>query len=81
MSGAHAGRDIVAVTHGGTIRAALAIALGLDPEQALAFTVDNCSLTRLDHIAGPLGSHAPESESAWRVVFVNARPEPLAKNT
>jgi broad specificity phosphatase PhoE len=61
----HAGRDIVAVTHGGTIRAALALALGLMPGGALGFSVDNLSLTRLDHIAGPDGA------GAWRVVGVN----------
>ncbi len=64
----HAGRDIVAVTHGGTIRAALAHALGLDPEAALAFTIDNLSLTRLDHIDGPGNGHG------WRVGPVNLPP-------
>ncbi len=63
----HGGRNIVAVAHGGTIRAALAIALGIDPEQALAFSVGNCSLTRLDHISGKDGA-------AWRVVCVNRLP-------
>ena len=63
----HGGRDIVAVAHGGTIRAALAIALGLDPERALAFSVANCSLTRVDHILGKEGA-------AWRVVCVNRLP-------
>ena len=60
----HAGQDIVAVAHGGTIRAALAVALDLAPAAALAFTVDNLSLTRLDHIAG-------DGAAAWRVVTVN----------
>jgi broad specificity phosphatase PhoE len=46
---AHQGSDIVAVAHGGTIRAAIAIALGLPPRGGFAFTIDNCSLTRLDH--------------------------------
>lgn len=61
----HAGRDILAVAHGGTIRAALALALGLAPETALAFAVDNLSLTRLDHIAGRDGG------AQWRVATVN----------
>lgn len=64
----HAGRDIVSVGHGGTIRAALTVALGLQPESALAFTVENLSLTRIDHIAGP------EGVGQWRVVTVNQRP-------
>ena len=51
-----AGRDVIAVTHGGTIRAAVGLALGGQPEKGLAFDIDNCSVTRLDHIAS--GSHA-----------------------
>ena len=76
LSRAHGGRDIVAVAHGGTIRAALALALALDPEKALAWTIDNCSITRIDHIAGPPGSHdvgQPE-DGVWRVVRVNQPP-------
>ncbi len=77
LSATHAGRDIVAVTHGGTIRAALALALDLDPEQALAFSVDNCALTCIDHIAGTAGSHAPDGTDAWSVRLVNALPRTL----
>lgn len=66
-----AARDIVAVAHGGTIRAALAQALGLPAERALGFVVDNCSLTRLDHIAA-----TPGDAGQWRVVGVNLRPLP-----
>ena len=47
----HAGRDIIAFVHGGTIRAALALALDLSPARALAFVIGNCSITRLDYIA------------------------------
>ena len=61
------GRDIVAVAHGGTIKAALAIALDLEPERGLAFAVDNCSLTRLDHMQG-------EDVAGWRVAMVNCQP-------
>lgn len=60
----HAGRHIVAVAHGGTIRAALALALGLDPETALRFAIENLSLTRLDYLA-------TEGGGVWRVVAVN----------
>ena len=38
----------------GAIRAALALALDLDPEAALAFTIENCSITRIDRIHGML---------------------------
>ena len=62
---AHVGRDIVVVAHGGSIRAAVAAALDLEPEAALALSVDTLSLTRLDHIAGPGKGHA------WRVGNVN----------
>ena len=63
----HAGRDVVAVAHGGTIKAAIGIALGGQPEKGLAFTIDNCSITRLDHLAS-------ESHSGWRIPFVNQQP-------
>lgn len=65
---AHAGRDIVAVAHGGTIRAALGHALGLTPARSLAFETANCALTRLDYIED--GVKAP----AWRIVAVNHLP-------
>ena len=65
LTAAHAGRDIVAVAHGGSIRAALALALGLDAEAALAFRIEHLSLTRIDHVAGP----GPGGD--WRVGPVN----------
>jgi alpha-ribazole phosphatase len=68
LSAAYAGRDIIAVTHGGTIRAALALALGLAPETALALSIDNLSLTRIEHFPDASASHA------WRVTAVNHPP-------
>lgn len=73
----HPGENIVAVAHGGTIRAALSIALGMPPEGALAFQVANCALTRLRHIPGPIGSHSDRDSGAWAVVAVNLEPESL----
>ena len=73
------GRDIVCVAHGGTIRAALGLALGLPPERALNFTIDNVSLSRIDHFAGALGSHAPEEPESWRVSLVNFPPQSLRR--
>jgi alpha-ribazole phosphatase len=64
---AHSGHDIVAVAHGGTIRAALVIALKLPARGGFAFSIDNCSLTRLDHYQGAEGA-------GWRVAMVNHRP-------
>jgi broad specificity phosphatase PhoE len=69
----HSARDIIAVAHGGTIRAALAEALDLTPEAALAFSIDNLSLTRIERFDGPGVGHG------WRVATVNQRPaEPRA---
>ena len=59
--------DIVVVAHGGTIKAALGVALGNQPERGLAFTIDNVSVTRLDH----LGS---AQHSGWRIPMVNQQP-------
>ena len=59
----HAGEDVVIVSHGGAIRAALAHAIGSDPDVVLHFSVQNLSLTRLEH--------HPEG---WRVVCVNELP-------
>jgi alpha-ribazole phosphatase len=67
LTDAFRGRDIVAVAHGGSIRAALAIALSLDPQAVLAFAVENCSLTRLDYFEG-------QSGSGWRIGTVNQQP-------
>jgi len=72
------GRDLVAVAHGGTIRAALAIALDLDPEAALRLTVNNCSLSRMEWIPGAAGSHLPEHEGVWQVSLVNFPPRSTA---
>jgi broad specificity phosphatase PhoE len=69
LTQAHAGKDIVCVAHGGTIKAALAHALSLDYERALAFSVANCSVTRLEHSA----EHEPAG--AWRVSMVNWSPQ------
>ena len=63
----HRGRDIVAVTNGGTIRAAIGLALGLPPQAALSFSTENCSLTRLDHLT------TEDGPGLWRVVTVNRR--------
>ncbi len=67
LSDEHRSRDIVAVTHGGTIRAALGLALGVRPDAALAFVIENCSITRLDRLESGAATH-------WRVATVNHRP-------
>lgn len=72
ISELHPGRHIVAVTHGGTIRAALAIALGIDPERALSFSIDNLSVTRIDRIETGTDDPRPgKGQLGWRTVMVN----------
>lgn len=60
LTGEHS--DIVAVAHAGTVRAALTLALGLEPSQALVFEIAPLSLTRIDWLATHRG---------WRVGCVN----------
>ena len=62
------GKDIVAVTHGGTIRAAISHALDLTPETGMSFTVNTLSLTRLEHIERGLLKGKGRS---WRAVTIN----------
>jgi len=59
----HRGEDVVIVSHGGAIRAALAHAIRSDPDVVLNFSIQNLSLTRLER--------HPEG---WRVVCVNELP-------
>ena len=63
----HAGKDVIAVAHGGTIKAAVGLALGGLVEKGLAFDIDNCSVTRLDHLASA-------GRSNWRLPMVNQQP-------
>lgn len=56
----HGDADLVIVCHGGTIRAAMAHALGIGGESALRLTVGNISLTRLERRG-----------DAWRVIAAN----------
>lgn len=58
----HSGRDLVCVAHGGPIRCALAIALGIDVSQAVVFSVRNLSLTRIESLPA-----APPGAPRWRV--------------
>jgi alpha-ribazole phosphatase len=59
----HSGEDVVIVSHGGAIRAAVAYCLQIGPDNALHLSVQNLSLTRLER--------TPEG---WRVVCVNELP-------
>lgn len=59
----NAGGDVVIVAHGGSIRAALAHAMGVPGLAVLTFSIKNLSLTRLEKV-GP----------DWRVAAVNEEP-------
>ncbi|MHA7060710.1 histidine phosphatase family protein [Azospirillum argentinense] len=61
----YAGRDLVAVIHGGSIRAALALALDLTPQAALRLAVAPLSLSRIDH-------YGSEGGGSWSVTALNA---------
>jgi alpha-ribazole phosphatase len=63
LARAHEGADLVVVSHGGTIRAVIAHALGIGPDNALHLVVQNLSLSRLER-----------HRSGWRVVCVNELP-------
>src|SRR6266511_3143934 len=69
LDAAFAGRNIVSVSHGGTIRAAVALALGLAPETAMAIVIDNLSLTRLSLVHDRLLSCG---RATWLVQAINA---------
>jgi alpha-ribazole phosphatase len=58
-----AGRDVVIVAHGGSIRAALAHAMGVQPEAVLSFSIKNLSLTRIEKLG-----------TDWRIAAVNEEP-------
>lgn len=63
LAAEHDGRDVVIVSHGGAIRAAVAHAMRLDADRALHLSVHNISLTRLDRV-----------DQGWRVGCVNEWP-------
>jgi alpha-ribazole phosphatase len=63
LAARHAGEDVIVVSHGGSIRAAVAHCLDVGPDNALHLSVLNLSLTRLERY--------PEG---WRVVCVNELP-------
>lgn len=64
LNNQYTGKDIIAVTHTGSIRAAIAHALGGDARAGLAFQLAPLSLTRIDAI------HNDENVF-WRVLGVN----------
>lgn len=60
LAEAHPNQDVVIIAHGGSIRAAVAHALHIGPDNALHLSIQNISLTRLERL-----------DEGWRVVCVN----------
>ena len=60
----HPDANVIAIGHGGSIRAAVAQALGLGPARTLQLQVDSLSLTRLDRIAD-------QSGVSWSIGCIN----------
>ncbi len=63
LAARHRGEDVVAVSHGGAIRAAVAHCLRIGADNALHLSINNLSLTRLER-----------HPDGWRVVCVNELP-------
>jgi len=63
LMAAHPGRDIVAVAHIGVILTRVGAATGEPGRVVIGQTIDNLSVTRIDHTAG-----------GWRVELVNHLP-------
>jgi len=61
----NAGQDMVVVSHGGAIRAALAHALRVHAETALHFSIQNLALSVIERLT-----------EGWRIVTVNELPMP-----
>ncbi|MCY3875579.1 MAG: histidine phosphatase family protein [Rhodobacteraceae bacterium] len=69
LSHAHAGKNIIAVSHFGVIVSQLQHATGMSPSVATKFQIGTLSVTCLEH----LGNGRPEP-GLWRVRCVNHRP-------
>lgn len=50
LAAEHEGQDMVVVSHGGAIRAALAHALRIHPETALHFSIQNLALSVIERL-------------------------------
>ncbi len=71
LTQAYRGRDIVAFGHGGSIRSALAHALGLDANAALCFRIECLSITRIDRFDQSEQDAASDAVRPLRVSGVN----------
>ena len=82
----HAGKNVVIVCHGGTVRAAISIALGLSLDRGHAIRIDNNSLScTVYHAFCPydewrrvLGapSESSSGDGAWELRFCNTSQQP-----
>jgi broad specificity phosphatase PhoE len=69
LAATHPDQDVVAISHGGAIRAAIAHASGAGAEAALHFAIQNLSLTVLERFT-----------EGWRIVCVNESVAPSCCN-
>ncbi|MEM6901978.1 MAG: histidine phosphatase family protein [Pseudomonadota bacterium] len=65
----HAGRDIICFAHGGTIRAVISHVMGIAPETALGFQIDNLAITEVTYFPA-----TDISAAHWTVGVVNMPP-------
>jgi alpha-ribazole phosphatase len=73
-------KDIIIVAHGGTIRAAIAFALGIGVESSLNINIDNQSVSLLEYFQEN-SPHATKDraedanlKTAWRSCYINRLP-------
>ena len=72
----HGGRNIVIVAHGGTIRAALSIALAIPPQTSTGVHIANNSLTKMTHYADGAASSGAGG-GHWSLNFCNIKADTL----
>ena len=72
------GQDVVVIAHGGSIRAAVAHAMGVGAGPVLHLSVQNISTTLLEHHEGP---ESDGQAGSWRVAGVNLPPHALTRDS
>ena len=70
----HAGKNIISVTHGGTIRAMIAYAMHLPIKTAIDIHIDNQSVSLLEHLHSQDTHGNIIEQGKWRVYYINKLP-------
>lgn len=71
---AHAGKNIISITHGGTIRAMIAYAMGLPISTAIDINIDNQSVSLLEHFHSQNKNGNILQQGKWRIHYINKLP-------